>query len=140
MIRGYLTIGTTRRPFVSARLQFPNLGNQLHPVELLVDTGADRTLLSLLDALRLGINMDILESGLPSIGVGGQAATRTIEAVLTIDSFSTPLTLAIVETSRPIPSLLGRDVISLFALFLEERTGKVLLLDPAEAETLTLPP
>lgn len=46
MIRGYLTTGTTRRPFVSARLQFPKLGNQLHPVELLVDTGADRTLLS----------------------------------------------------------------------------------------------
>ena len=79
--------------------------------------------------------MDTLESGLPSTGVGGQAATRTIEAVLTIDSFSTPLTLAIVETSRPIPSPLGRDVISLFALFMEERTGRVLLLEPAEAET-----
>jgi predicted aspartyl protease len=139
MIRGCLTTGATRRPFVSARLQFPNLGDQLHPVEFLVDTGADRTILSPLDAMRLGLNLDTLESGLPSTGVGGQAATRTIEAVLTIDSFSTPLTLTIVETSRPIPSLLGRDVISHFALFMEERTNRVLLLEPSEADALNLP-
>jgi predicted aspartyl protease len=139
MIRGYLTTGATRRPFVSARLQFPSLGDLRHPVEFLVDTGADRTILSPLDAMRLGINLDTLESGLPSTGVGGQAETRTIEAVLTIDSLSMPLTLTIIETSRPIPSLLGRDVISRFALFMEERTNRVLLLEPAEAESLNLP-
>jgi len=139
MIQGYFTTGATRRPFVSARLQFPNLGNQRHPVELLVDSGADRTVLSSLDALRLGIILASLESGLPSTGVGGQTDTRIIEAFLTIDSFSIPLTLTIVETSRPIPSLLGRDLMSHFALFMEERTGRVLLLEPHESEHLNLP-
>jgi len=139
MIRGYFTTGATRRPFVSARLEFPSLGNQRQPVELLVDTGADRTILSPLDAIRLGIDLATLERGLPSTGVGGQADSRTIEAILTIDSFSMPLTLTIVVTSRPIPSLLGRDVISRFALFMEERTNRVLLLEPPEADALNLP-
>jgi predicted aspartyl protease len=139
MIRGYFSTGVTRRPFVSAHFQFSTLGNQLHPVELLVDTGADRTLLSPVDARRLGINLAALESGLPSIGVGGQAQTRAIEAVLTLDTFSTPLTLIVIETARPIPSLLGRDIISRFALFMEERTDRVLLLEPSEAAALDLP-
>ena len=139
MIRGYLSIGATRRPFVSARFQFPTRGNQLHPVELLVDTGADRTLLSPVDARRLGIDLATLESGVPSVGVGGPAETRAIEAFLTIDTFSAPLTLTIVETPRPIPSLLGRDVISRFALVLEERTDRVLLLEPSEVDALNLP-
>ena len=139
MIRGYFSTGPTRRPFVSARFRFPTLGNQILPVELLMDTGADRTLLSPVDARRLGIDLATLESGSPSIGVGGLAETRTIEAVLTIDTFSTPIALTIVEASRPIPSLLGRDVISRFALFLEERTQRVLLLAPSEAHTLNIP-
>ena len=37
-----------------------------------------------------------------------------------------------------IPSLLGRDILSNFALFIEERTDKVLLLEPAEADALGL--
>jgi len=40
---------------------------------------------------------------------------------------------------RTIPSLLGRDLLARFALFLEERTNRVLLLDPQEAEALKLP-
>jgi len=38
-----------------------------------------------------------------------------------------------------IPSLLGRDVLAHFALFFEESTGRVLLLDPGEAQRLALP-
>lgn len=38
-----------------------------------------------------------------------------------------------------IPSLLGRDVLARFALFFEERTGRVLLLEPSEADALELP-
>jgi len=36
------------------------------------------------------------------------------------------------------PSLLGRDVLAHFALFFEQRTGRVLLLEPAEADALDL--
>jgi predicted aspartyl protease len=139
MIRGYLSAGTPRRPFVSARFRFPALDNRLHPVELLVDTGADRTILSPVDARRLGIALANLPRGLPSTGIGGQVTTRSIEAILTINAFSTPLTLPIPEMTRPIPSLLGRDILSRFALYLEERTNRVLLLESHEADNLGLP-
>ena len=38
-----------------------------------------------------------------------------------------------------IPSLLGRDILSNFALFLEQRTERVLLLEPHEAAALQVP-
>lgn len=54
MIRGYFsTQGTRRRPFIDAILQFPTLNDRSLDVKLLVDTGADRTILSPLDARRL---------------------------------------------------------------------------------------
>jgi len=37
-----------------------------------------------------------------------------------------------------IPSLLGRDILSHFALFVEERTNRVLLLEAHEADALPL--
>ncbi len=69
----------------------------------------------------------------------GQVQTRQIETVLTMQSFSTPLTIYIPETPLPIHSLLGRTVLSHFALFMEERTDRVLLLEPSEADALDLP-
>jgi hypothetical protein len=50
-----------------------------------------------------------------------------------------PQTLAQQRALARIPSLLGRDIIARFALVLEERTSRVLLLDPAEADALNLP-
>jgi hypothetical protein len=144
MIRGYfLERGGTRRPFVTGLLDFPSLGRSLE-VRLLVDTGADRSLLSPLDARRLGVDVDTLARGRQSTGVGGQRGTRTIEAILSLDSFSAPLVLTILESPpgeplSPIPSLLGRDIIGLFALILEQRTERVLLFTPAEADSIPLP-
>ena len=47
MIRGYFsTQGSRRRPFIDAILQFPILNDRSLDVKLLVDTGADRTILS----------------------------------------------------------------------------------------------
>jgi hypothetical protein len=148
MIRGYFSVEPGRqRPFVDAVFQFPSLNNQGIQVPLLVDTGADRTVLSPIDAIRLtrrfGVNLDDIPQGVSSTGVGGPASTRIIRAVLNIESFSTPLTLTILEPIRnrilPIPSLLGRDIISHFALFMEERTSRVLLLEPHETDALYLP-
>lgn len=146
MIRGYFsTTGARQRPFIDAVFQFP-IFNQSLEVPLLMDTGADRTILSPIDAKRLArrlrIDLTTFPKGAPSTGVGGQADTRTIEAVLTLDNFSTPLTLSILEpppgTTPAIPSLLGRDILSHFALFMEERTNRVLLLEPHEADTINL--
>ncbi|MBI2323142.1 MAG: hypothetical protein HYU88_13865 [Chloroflexi bacterium] len=113
----------------------------------MVDTSADRTVLAPLDAARvqreLGMDLTTLPEGQPSIGVGGQMNTRTLEAILTLDTFSAPLTLTILQPvpgpTLPIPSLLGRDILAYFALFLEELTDRVLLLDPSEVDTLALP-
>jgi hypothetical protein len=148
MIRGYfLRRGGRRRPFVHATLQFPTLDNQSLEVRLLIDTGADRTLLSPADAIRLGIDSGLdfatLPQSAPSTGVGGQVNTRTIEAVLTLESFSMSLSLTILEPPPgplpTIPSLLGRDILSRFALFMEERTNRLFLLEPEEADALQLP-
>lgn len=43
------------------------------------------------------------------------------------------------STLRFIPSLLGRDILSRFALFYEERRSVVLLLEPDEADAINLP-
>ncbi len=144
MIRGYFyTAGVRRRPFVQARFDFPSLNRSLE-VPLLVDTGADRTIIAPLDANRLGLDLSTLSMGQPSTGVGGQMNTRLVEALVTLDDFSTTLTLTILEPlperrALPIPSLLGRDIISRFALFIEERTNRVLLLEPEEADALNIP-
>ena len=148
MIRGYFaTIRTRRRPVVDAVFHFPTLDDRSLQARLLVDTGADRTVLAPLDATRLvrelGIDLAALTAGAPSRGVGGLWSTRTIEAVLTLDSIAMPLSLTILEPPpgplSPIPSLLGRDILSCFALFMEERTSRVLLLEPNEADALQLP-
>lgn len=148
MIRGYFAVrGTRRRPVVDAVFQFPRISPRSFQARLLVDTGADRTAIAPLDAMRLqrelGMDLTTLPKGQPGTGVGGQMETRTLEAVLTLDSFSTPLTLTILEPPPglmlPIPSLLGRDILSHFALFLEERTNRVLLLEPGETNALPLP-
>jgi hypothetical protein len=62
---------------------------------------------------------------------------------LTLESLSMSLSLTILEPpSDPlptIPSLLGRDILSRFALFMEERTDRLFLLEPDEADALRLP-
>ena len=147
MIRGYFsTQGTRRRPFIDAILQFPTLNGRSLDVKLLVDTGADRTILSPLDARRLAhrfaLDLTTLPQGVPSTGVGGRSDTRTLETMLILDTFSLPILLTILDPPPGplprIPSLLGRDVLSHFALFLEERTNRVVLLKAHEADALPL--
>jgi hypothetical protein len=102
MIRGYFTtFGTRRRPVVDAVFQFPTFGDRSFQARLLVDTGADRTVLAPLDANRLGRELGVeitsFATGAPSRGIGGLWGTRAIEAVLTLDTVSIPLTLSILE-------------------------------------------
>ena len=131
MIRGYFsTVGTIRRPFLFCEFEFPhNPEASKAAVELLVDTGADRTILSPVDAETIGIDTSILDVGRRSSGIGGVTPTRVIESRIIVQNFATPLRLHIPEARLPIPSLLGRDFMSNFALFMEERTGRVMFLD-----------
>ncbi len=145
MIRGYFhTRGGKSRPYVPALFQFPSLENQTLETRLLVDTGADRTLLAPRDCKRLirrfGLDLTSLATTATGTGIGGRVNMRTLEAVLTLPPFSTALTLTVLApepgSTPAIPSLLGRDVLSHFALFMEERTGQLLLLEPEEAREI----
>ena len=147
MIRGYLSQSAGRkRPFVQAHVTIPSLSVS-GKLELLVDTGADSTLVGPADASDLGIDIRSLPRGATSRGVGGASETVSAEATLTFEDRSFPLTLRVLAPQtisqrrilHSIPSLLGRDVLSEFALFFEERTGRVLLLEPSEADALSLP-
>jgi len=131
---------------MTGRLTIPSQGIS-GEVNFLVDTGADSSLLAPADALALGVDTGRLPARPASMGVGGHAATVRAEASLTLDGHNLPLDLRIlVPGSRRrqtaltrIPSLLGRDVLSHFALFFEEPTARVLLLTPQEAAALALP-
>jgi predicted aspartyl protease len=148
VIRGFFrTEGPHQRPYVDVVVQFPIINRQALDIAFLVDTGADRTILSPFDASRLreqfGVDLLSLPAGAPSTGVGGRASTRRIEATLNLGDFSTDITLAVLEPPPGrlpgMPSLLGRDIISRFALFVEERTARMLLLNALEADAVNLP-
>ena len=150
MKQGYFeTEGAFKRPYMRATLSSPLIPNNSVRIEFLVDTGADRTVLSPSEGKRLredyGIDLLSLPRGLPSRGVGGQMHTRLIDATLTMDGFSKGMTLPIFEPppSMPfpdwMPSLLGRDIIYEFALHVSERRNRVLFLDAAEEDALDLP-
>ena len=99
MIRGYVsTVGAIRRPFLCCDLEFPDHPNVgMVGVELLVDTGADRTILSPIDAASTGLDASTLDLGLRSRGIGGEISTRAVESELAIQSYSTSITLHIPE-------------------------------------------
>jgi len=145
MIRGRFE-GLRRRPFVTAHLALPSQ-HIAGEVSFLVDTGADSIVLAPTDALFLGIDTTVLEQGAPTTGVGGRTPTVQADALLTLNNRVFKILLRILAPAsrkqklalRTIPSLLGRDLLARFAVFLEERTHRVLLLDPQEAEALKLP-
>lgn len=140
MICGYFsTVGTIRRPFLYCEFEFPhNPEVGTATVELLVDTGADRTILSPVDAASIGIDTSRLDLGRRSSGIGGVTPTRVLESRIIVQDFATSLRLHIPEARLPIPSLLGGDFMSNFALFMEERTGRVMFLDQEDLNAYQL--
>ena len=140
MILGYFrSVGDRIRPFVDCDFAFPDFPNAgATDVRLLVDTGADSTLLAPGDAIRTGIEFSALGRGPTSRGVGGDASTLQVESQIFVQGYTIPIILSIPEVRRPIPSVLGRDFIRHFALFMEERTGRVLFLDESDIDTFGL--
>lgn len=146
MILGYFqTEGEFQRPHVDLILQFPVADNRQLEVSFLVDTGADRTLLSPTEGVRLrqqlGIDLLSLPFGSPIGGVDGETQTREIDAALNIGEQSISRTLSLVEPPPgqfpTMPSLLGRDIIYQLALFMEYKTDRLLLLDESEIQHIS---
>ena len=132
--------GSTQRPYIDLTLEFPIANNRALEISFLVDTGADRTMLSPFEGARLrgDLGVDILDLpfGAPIGGIGGQIETRMIDANMEIGEQSISTTLSLVEPppgSFPtMPSLLGRDILYRLALFMERKTDRLLLLDESE--------
>jgi len=146
MIRGYFDDRLNSPPYVTGFIDIPAIGVVGMQVEFLIDTGADTSLIGNYDANRISERFDAdlanLREGQPSYGLGGVTEMRTADATLRLDDFTKNLRVDILEPSPDgqfyVPSLLGRDVLAHFALFVEERTRKVLLLEPDEADALGL--
>ena len=111
-------------------------------VQFLVDSGANDTMLGYSESQRIfddGADLSGLPRGtIP--GVGGFVPIRVVQAKLEFGNLVAHLPLPILEPMRGqpsgVPSLLGRDVLSHFALFMEERTERVMLLEPDEVDGL----
>jgi hypothetical protein len=140
MISGHFSsVGSRNFPFLRCYFDFPHdpsIGTK--GVDLLVDTGAERTTLSRVMAESVGLNIAALPDGGTSIGVGGATPMRIVESRLSVQSYSTPFLLYISESCHQVPSILGRDFIRRFALFMEERTRRVLFLDQTDIDMFGL--
>ena len=140
MLRGHFgSEGGRIWPYLRCYLEFPYAPYlEGLEVDLLVDTGADRTTISRETAERAGLSLDTLPDGGTSTGVGGVTAVRTALTQLSVQGYSTALWLRILESRHPSASVLGRDFMAGFALFMEERTRRVLFLDADEVAGLGL--
>ena len=127
--------GELGRPRVAVRVVFPRLGKDAQ-VSFIVDTGADASLLSEADAVKMKIDYSALEQPDEIAGGGGLLGVHHEEAILVFDDGSSslpiPIHLGIAErgssTALQFPSLLGRDILDK-ARTVVDPTGGELILD-----------
>ena len=105
------------RPHVRARLYFPRLRLRMR-LRLLVDTGADQTLMGAADSWRIPV--DQLDGPTEKLeGIGGKAVCYFESAILGFRDGSLirtyPLDIGVVALSkqtRGLPSILGQDILN----------------------------
>ena len=122
---------TTGAPYVEGRVVFPRLG--IHgDVSFLVDTGADTSLLSAMDAIHIGIDFGRITRRSEAQGLGGIIVPTYVEQAIVVFSepgvaiwayrgdleITTPdpddyITEVPIDTeeARKVPSLLGREIL-----------------------------
>ncbi len=135
----FVADGAFRSPYINVVLTFFDADSQSIEIEFVVDTGADHTLLSPSDARRLqnelGLDIRTMPRGNPIGGIGGYAETRLVNATLVIGSYQTTMPLHVVDIPpgpSDMPSLIGRDIIYDFALFMEHGADRLHLLRTGE--------
>lgn len=141
------------RPVISALVMFPGhlvSGKAPPPLEFLIDTGADLTLISALDAPKLDIEYRVsaqgrrvphfdgvpLEQGPQMGGIGGGIDTYRVRDVRVIfptllddciewhhETLSALYIPAVEATS--VPNLLGRDILDRFNMYWNRSTGRI---------------
>ncbi|MYE53737.1 MAG: hypothetical protein F4X34_00880 [Chloroflexi bacterium] len=140
MIEGYFRLmGAYRRPFIDVDVSLPGASSLPIRIAFEVDTGADRTVLSPWDGQRLydsfGLDIRTMPQGNPIGGIGGIVQTRTVRATLVLGSYQTTMPLHVVDLPpgpSDMPSLIGRDIIYDFALFMEHSADTLHLLRTGE--------
>ena len=109
---------TSGRPYVEAQVILPRL-NISSGVSFIVDTGADRTVLMPLDAVRMGIDYRKLQRAGSLFGVGGACKSFSEPALIVFSEnnrrlFLYDIKIAIIEKRHEFMrtrSLLGRDIL-----------------------------
>ena len=140
MTTGYFVAeGAYRRPYVEVEVTFLEASSRTLKFAFVVDTGADHTLLSPGDARRLyrelGLDIRTMPRGNPIGGIGGYAETRLVRSTLVIGSYETTMPLHAGDLPpgpSDMPSLIGRDIIYDFALFMEHSADRLHLLRTGE--------
>ena len=129
------------RPRVEARVGFTGL-NQGGEIRFVVDTGADRTLIGYDDAIRLGVDYARYrpEDGVRALGVASSLRTYDEEegwlVLRSVDdgehAFGVALSVAEKNPDGWVPSLLGRDILDRFDLFVSRRRNVLTLSRPLD--------
>jgi hypothetical protein len=122
------------RPIIRARIR--DVAGRVLPDRFLVDSGADRTVLSadLLRDLHLSVQRPATGSAL--LGVGGDVAFVLVSTALEfLRDDGTPVTVrgeyaAFTDPRATDLSILGRDVLDNFDVIISRRRGEVMLLAP----------
>ena len=128
------------RPRVEARVGFTglNLGGE---IRFVVDTGADTTLIGYDDAIRLGVHYGHYrpEDSVRTLGIAGSLRTYDEEGWLVLRSvddgehtFGVALSVAEENPDGWVPSLLGRDILDRFDLFVSRRRNVLTLTRPLD--------
>lgn len=148
MITGFFDSDTGHpRPSVELDVRTFEPGAGPLRVAFLIDTGADYTILSPNDAINLrvelGLDLLSLPAGATIGGIGGEIATRRLQATIPIGDYDWQGEILLAEPPPgrfiEMPSILGWDVMRYLTLFMDYATRRVLLLEPGDAATVSLP-
>jgi predicted aspartyl protease len=110
-------------------------------IELLVDTGADRTVFSANVLAALNVPQTLVPDSIH--GIGGQVESVSLPATIRFFAADGKLAAfhsefaACLQPEALDMSVLGRDLLELFALIIDRSEGCVALLEPPHVYTIT---